>query len=56
MHDLKFTPKGENEETFKPKYDNWGRRNKVPTLVLNATTLNTGNVTDERTVDRPGRI
>ncbi|MBA3960603.1 MAG: patatin-like phospholipase family protein [Chthoniobacterales bacterium] len=43
MDDLKFTPRGEAAETFKPKYDNWRRRNKVPTLVLNATTLNTGH-------------
>lgn len=43
MHDLKFTPSGEDRATFKPKYDNWRRRNKVPTLVLNATTLNTGH-------------
>jgi predicted acylesterase/phospholipase RssA len=26
---------------FNPKYDNWARRNKVPNLVLNATSLNT---------------
>jgi predicted acylesterase/phospholipase RssA len=26
---------------FNPKYDNWTRRNKVPSLVLNATSLNT---------------
>ncbi|MFN0171141.1 MAG: tetratricopeptide repeat-containing protein [Bryobacteraceae bacterium] len=28
---------------FKPKYDNWLRAAKVPVLVLNATTLNTGH-------------
>jgi predicted acylesterase/phospholipase RssA/MinD-like ATPase involved in chromosome partitioning or flagellar assembly len=43
MDDLKFTPSGENADSFQPKYDNWRRRNKVPTLVLNATTLNTGH-------------
>ena len=42
MDDLVFTPQGE-AENFSPKYDNWRRRNKVPTLVLNATTLNTGH-------------
>ena len=42
MDELKFTPKGEDPR-FNPKYDNWRRRNKVPTLVLNATTLNTGH-------------
>jgi predicted acylesterase/phospholipase RssA/cellulose biosynthesis protein BcsQ/Flp pilus assembly protein TadD len=28
---------------FSPKLDNWRRANKVPTLILNATTLNTGH-------------
>jgi predicted acylesterase/phospholipase RssA len=28
---------------FRPKDDNWRRRNKIPILVLNATTLNTGH-------------
>lgn len=28
---------------FNPKTENWKRRNKVPMLVLNATTLNTGH-------------
>jgi predicted acylesterase/phospholipase RssA len=28
---------------FNPKYDNWSREAKVPILVLNATTLNTGH-------------
>jgi predicted acylesterase/phospholipase RssA len=28
---------------FNPKYDNWRRKNKVPILLLNATTLNTGH-------------
>ena len=38
---LTVQPKG--EEAFNPKSDNWLRRNKVPMLVLNATTLNTGH-------------
>lgn len=41
LEDLIFVPKGETEN-FKPKYDNWRRAAKVPELVLNATTLNTG--------------
>jgi predicted acylesterase/phospholipase RssA len=32
-----------DEKNFQPKYDNWRRRAKVPTLVLNATTLNSGH-------------
>src|SRR5262249_55434424 len=35
-------PEGESKN-FKPKYDNWRRQAKVPELVLNATTLNTGH-------------
>jgi predicted acylesterase/phospholipase RssA len=42
LEDLVFRPKGESD-AFKPKYDNWRRRAKIPTLVLNATTLNTGH-------------
>ena len=42
MKDLFIFPKGESRE-FKPKRDNWKRRAKVPMLVLNATTLNTGH-------------
>ena len=42
LHELLVRPKGEGPE-FKPKYDNWRRADKVPTLVLNATTLNTGH-------------
>ena len=41
MNDLFVTPLG--DEGFKPKHDNWRRRAKVPILVLNATTLNTGH-------------
>ena len=48
MHDLKFTPgdhaaapRGADE--FQPGKHNWLRANKVPMLVLNATTVNTGH-------------
>jgi predicted acylesterase/phospholipase RssA len=33
---------GGHEDGFSPRVDNWRRGAKVPTLVLNATTLNTG--------------
>ena len=42
LPDLLVQPKGERPG-FKPKYDNWRRAAKVPMLVLNATTLNTGH-------------
>ncbi|MGB8510597.1 MAG: tetratricopeptide repeat-containing protein, partial [Pyrinomonadaceae bacterium] len=42
MSDLFITPAGE-AETFYPKTDNWRRAAKVPILILNATTLNTGH-------------
>jgi predicted acylesterase/phospholipase RssA len=42
LPDLLVQPKGE-PPGFKPKYDNWRRAAKVPMLVLNATTLNTGH-------------
>ncbi len=42
INNLYVMPKGE-PESFKPKYDNWRRRAKVPILVLNATALNTGH-------------
>lgn len=42
LTDLIVEPCG--EEAFKPKYDNWRRAARVPILVLNATTLNTGHV------------
>jgi predicted acylesterase/phospholipase RssA len=42
MHDLYVTPPDEPAD-FKPKHDNWSRRAKVPILVLNATSLNTGH-------------
>ncbi len=44
LRDLLVRPKGDGtSETFHPKYDNWRRSSKVPILVLNATTLNTGH-------------
>ena len=42
LNELFVHPKGE-ESIFKPKKDNWRRNAKVPMLVLNATTLNTGH-------------
>jgi predicted acylesterase/phospholipase RssA len=48
MHHLPFTPADHNEAvtgspTFHPGRHNWLRSNKVPVLVLNATTVNTGH-------------
>jgi predicted acylesterase/phospholipase RssA len=45
MSDLLITPKkaSEEEEDFDPKVHNWRRKAKVPILVINATTLNTGH-------------
>ncbi len=44
MNDLFITPKDwERNEPFKPRFHNWRRRAKVPNLVINATTLNTGH-------------
>jgi len=34
---------GQPMTTFNPKYHNWKRKHKVPILILNATTLNTGH-------------
>jgi predicted acylesterase/phospholipase RssA len=42
LNDLLIQPRGE-KDNFRPKYDNWRRQVKVPILVLNATTLNTGH-------------
>ena len=42
LKNLLIHPKDEGA-AFKPKYDNWRRLAKVPNLVLNATTLNTGH-------------
>ncbi len=41
--DLYVKPKGEKVEFFKPRADNWKRRAKVPDIILNVTTLNTGH-------------
>jgi hypothetical protein len=47
MHDLSFAPAdydpGPANEPFHPGRHNWMRANKVPILVLNATTVNTGH-------------
>jgi len=46
IHDLFISPinsNGNKMADFKPKYDNWRRKSKVPILILNATTLNTGH-------------
>ena len=48
MHDLPFTPSdynaaATNTPEFHPGRHNWLRANKVPALVLNATTVNTGH-------------
>jgi predicted acylesterase/phospholipase RssA len=49
MTDLLIQPleeahaEGEGQVQFNPKRDNWRRRCKVPILVLNASTLNTGH-------------
>ncbi|HZF39971.1 MAG TPA: patatin-like phospholipase family protein, partial [Blastocatellia bacterium] len=42
MNELKIHPKG-GPENFNPKNHNWRRAAKVPMLILNATTLNTGH-------------
>jgi predicted acylesterase/phospholipase RssA len=42
LNDLFIQPKGE-DKNFAPKHDNWRRGAKVPMLILNATTLNTGH-------------
>src|SRR5262249_54181835 len=42
LDELYVTPCGE-DKSFHPKYDNFRRAAKVPILVLNATTLNTGH-------------
>ena len=41
LADLRVKPAGDQDSSFNPKYDNWKRHNKVPALVLNATSLNT---------------
>jgi len=42
MNDLFIRPAGV-DEVFDIDHDNWKRRNKVPRLVLNATSVNTGH-------------
>jgi predicted acylesterase/phospholipase RssA len=42
LNDLFIQPKDEDER-FAPKHDNWRRKSKVPILILNATSLNTGH-------------
>jgi predicted acylesterase/phospholipase RssA len=42
LDQLAITPKGE-AETFSLKSHNWKRQAKVPNLIINATTLNTGH-------------
>jgi predicted acylesterase/phospholipase RssA len=42
LNELFIHPHGEGEN-FTPKYDNWRRLAKVPILILNAATLNTGH-------------
>ncbi len=44
IQDLLIAPAGTPAgERFDPRYDNWRRGHKVPILILNATTLNTGH-------------
>lgn len=43
MSDLTVQPAAFQGEKFNPKYDNWRLSAKVPMLVLNATTMNTGH-------------
>jgi predicted acylesterase/phospholipase RssA len=42
FNELRIQPAGE-ADNFHPKNDNWRRAAKVPVLILNATTLNTGH-------------
>lgn len=42
MTDMLVQPKGA-PKNFKPKFSNWRRKAKVPVLLLNATSLNTGH-------------
>jgi len=43
LNELYIHPKEDDKETFFPRRDNWKRQCKVPELVLNSTTLNTGH-------------
>ncbi len=44
LDELKIVPNDEDANSFRPKRDNWRRSNKVPIMILNATSLNTGHV------------
>jgi predicted acylesterase/phospholipase RssA len=43
LNKLRIEPNDEDRKAFSPKRDNWRRKNKVPMLILNATSLNTGH-------------
>jgi hypothetical protein len=43
MGDLRIQP-ADDVDDFRPQDHNWRRRNKVPVLIVNATSLNTGHV------------
>jgi tetratricopeptide (TPR) repeat protein len=44
MSELIITPKDwQEKDAFKPRFNNWRRKNKVPILVINATNLNSGH-------------
>lgn len=44
MPELLIKPKdASNSEPFQPKFSNWKRRAKVPTLILNSSSLNSGH-------------
>ena len=43
MDDMRIVPHGEQPGTFAPKLDNWTRAAKVPELILNATSVNSGH-------------
>lgn len=45
MSDLIITPHGwqDAKHPFRPRFNNWRRKNKVPILVINATNLNSGH-------------
>lgn len=43
LNKLRIEPQDEDRKTFSPNRDNWRRKNKVPMLILNATSLNTGH-------------
>ena len=60
MRELFISPKQEGDKkNFHPRYDNFYRNHKVPMLVLNASTLNTGHnwqFTTSWMGEPPGRI